>query len=424
MHKSKSTKKPAKQKESFFVSCPKGMETLLEEELKAIHISDYQTFWGGIEFSCPTINALELILSSRMASKVYKILYKFEVGQEQEIYQRAMEIKWKAIFSVNQSFKLTTNLKGNKGPIGAKGFSNSVFLSQLLKDAIADRFRKDCDNKRPSVELTAPDISIQMYINLSGSNEKKHQVSLMLDLCGDALSKRGYHQLTGHAPLKENLAAAIAKIIYDKNKNNFYLDPLCGSGTLLVEMALIALGIAPSYLKLNQYLNHDFNPWAFLDHLFYKNDEYLKKSFKKLALQYFEKSNLGFKSAPKQELELIGSDIDSNSLYICQQNLKLAKLSNLVRVSKKDVFTLLPPREKGIILCNPPYGQRLGQKDEIGMFYRDLGDHFKFKFPGYKAYIFTETDKEILKAIPLRPSQKWKFFNGNIECVLLEFELY
>jgi 23S rRNA G2445 N2-methylase RlmL len=405
-------------KDIFFASCPSGLEQVLEEELKKIGIENTKAQTGGISFQCPMEMALKVILYSRIASKVFKVQYAFEIKIEKDLYFEAKKIKWKALFDLTQTFKIHTQLISSFDKKKRSKFKNSLFMSQQLKDAIVDRFRDD-NKERPSVSLDRPDIDLYVRIqpNINPFSVKE-DVSIMVDLCGEPLHQRGYRQKFVDAPLKENLAAGILKLIAKTKKQNF-IDGMCGSGTFVIEQMLMDLGIAPSFLKVKRYVEKEERYlWAFENLLMFTKDKYLIEAFDKLISKVYKDTQKCLKK--EATCQYLAYDNDARSVESTSYNATYAGLKEFIKVSKKDATTIKPV-DNCVFFANPPYGERIGA--DLENLYHDLGENLKKNFKGTKAYILTG-NLILLKKISLRTSKRIPLFNGKIECRLVEYDLY
>jgi putative N6-adenine-specific DNA methylase len=257
---------------------------------------------------------------------------------------------------------------------------------------VCDRFRADC-GRRPDIDTARPDVRIHVFLT-------RQDYTLYLDTSGEALFKRGYRREAGEAPLRENLAAGILRLT-GWTPGEPLLDPMCGSGTFLVEAARMALGIAPGSQRefgFERLAGHDAQLWA--------------------------RVRAGAQAAdPETPLRIYGSDRDAAAIAASRQNLESAGLAGRIELAVADVTGISAPADNGVIVMNPPYGVRLGQADDtLAAFYPRLGDALKKNFAGWRAYIFTG-DLRLPKLIGLAPSRRTPLFNGAIECRLYEFKL-
>lgn len=417
-------KKIEKCKNLFFASCPTGLETLLEDEIKQIKASEVSTTKGGVHFLADPKDALEFMLLSRIASRLFKKVYKFEIKIEKDLYFFAKEIKWKSLFDLEQTFKITTQQSKNSKGQWSK-FKSSMFLSQNLKDGIVDKFRFDTKGERPSVDKENPDIHLLLHIEPNiNPHSVKEDVTILIDMCGSPLSNRGYRDTNFSAPLKENLAAALVKLS-GYNAQEHFVDPMCGSATILIESLLIKGNIPPSFIAVHEILeNKDETYWDFQKHNWFKKDKYLKEHWSALLNAYHKKSEQGFEALEKSEYKTLGFDHEQYAINASNFNLKAAELADFVSIEKMDATKLkLPEIEKGVIVTNPPYGVRVGEEDNLDELYHQFGENLKHNFKNFRAYIFTG-NLPMIKKISLRSTKKHILFNGNIESRLVEYQLY
>jgi 23S rRNA G2445 N2-methylase RlmL len=403
----------------YFASCPSGLEELLSQEIIALGAKSTKIVRRGVQFESFHEIALKIVLYTRLASRVYKYLFTFEVLNEKDYYLEATDVKWKGLMEVNQTFRLIT-IFGDLPP-EREDFRNSQFANLKLKDAIVDFFRH-YEGERPSVERDNPDVA--MLAMVERGEEKPFKVTLMLDLSGHPLHQRGYRVELVEAPVKENVAAAMLKLVNWDPTTEGLLDAMSGSGTIAIEAALIAADIPPSYLMVEHYLkNPDFKMWTFLNYPWLTKDTFLQENFKKLLEEITLATERGLKKL--ETMNIMASDISDRSLYATKDNLRKARLNGLVKVKQQDALESRPVSEKTLFICNPPYGERLGSGEEerLKALYSGLGDHWKHEFKGHRAAIFTG-NLEMLKAVGLRTSKRHILFNGDIECRLAEYTMY
>ncbi len=405
----------------YFASCPAGIEELLTQEILDLGAKTAKAVRGGVQFESFHEIALKVILYSRLASRVFKYLYNFEVNNEKDYYLEATDIKWKSLMDVNNTFRLTTIF----GDLLAEReeFRNSQFANLKLKDAIVDYFRHH-EGIRPSVAKDYPDVAFLARIDRGV--EKPYQVTLMYDLCGDPLNQRGYRLAKTEAPLKENLAAAILKIAKWNPESEGLLDAMCGSGTITIEAALMAGNIPPSYLKVERYLkNNNFKLWTFQNYPWLTKDEHLMENFNQMLQDIMRQTEDGLARLSEMKGRIVGNDLSEMSLISARENLKKAKLEGLIELTHKDALTTKPVSEKCLFICNPPYGERLeyGEEEKLKALYKGLGDHWKHEFKGHRAALFTG-NLEMLKVVGLKTAKRHILHNGDIECRLAEYDLY
>ncbi|MFP5385094.1 MAG: class I SAM-dependent RNA methyltransferase [Bacteriovoracia bacterium] len=405
----------------YFASCPMGVEELLTQEILDLGAKSAKAVRGGVQFEAFHEIALKTVLYSRVASRIYKYLFAFEVINEKDYYLEATTIKWKSLMDVDHTFRLTTifgDLPGER-----EEFRNSQFANLKLKDAIVDYFRHH-EGSRPSVDKDIPDVAF--LARIERGSEKPYQVTLMYDLCGDPMNQRGYRIADTPAPLKENLAAAILKTVKWDPAQEGLLDAMCGSGTFTIEAALMAAKIPPSYLRVERYLkNSDFKMWTFLNYPWLTKDEHLQENFKIMLKEISEETQKGIEYLKTKKGFIVGNDVSKQALDAARENLKKAKLDGVIELTNKDALETYPVSDKCLFICNPPYGERLeyGEEEKLKALYKGLGDHWKNNFKGNRAALFTG-NLEMLKVVGLKSSKRHILFNGDIECRLAEYQLY
>jgi 23S rRNA G2445 N2-methylase RlmL len=405
----------------YFASCPSGLEDLLAKEIADLGAKTTVVVRGGVQFEGPHEVALKAILHSRLASRIFKFLFQFEVSNENDYYLQATDIKWKSLMDLEHTFRLTT-IFGDL-PFERDEFRNSQFANLKLKDAIVDYFRHH-EGVRPSVEKDYPDVSFLARIDRGQA--KPYVATIMYDLCGDSLNQRGYRVAKIEAPVKENVAAGILKLVNWTPETEDFIDGMCGSGTFVIEAALIAGGIAPSYLKVEKYLfGSGQKQWTFLNYPWLTKDEELKTQFKAMLKEISESTARGIEKLSQMKGRIAGNDISEMSLISARENLRKAKLDHVIDLSHVDARILNPNKNKTLFLCNPPYGERLehGEDEKLKALYKGLGDHWKHNYKGHRAALFTG-NLPMLKVVGLKTSKKHILFNGDIECRVAEYNLY
>jgi putative N6-adenine-specific DNA methylase len=371
--------------EQFFSPCPRGLETPLSEELKAlgaegIHITD-----GGVHFSGPGSLSYRVNLHSRTASRVLWRVAKARYTTEQDIYDTVHALPWKDWFDESRTIRV--NMAAIKCPLRSLDFA-----TLKIKDAICDKFR-EITGERPSVNTHAPDIRIHAFLD-------EIQMSLYVDTSGDALFKRGVRQYTNIAPLRENLAAGILMLSGWKPGIPL-LDPMCGSGTFLLEAAQMSLNIAPGIGRHFAFEKlHTFN-----------EEKWQAMRAEAIAAQQ-----------PVTPLPIFGSDLYGDELKAARLNLENAGLLGAVTLKQANVLEISAPADHGIMVANLPYGERMGELDEMRVLYPQLGDALKQKFKGWNAYLLT-ADLAMPKSIRLSVSRRIPLFNGALECRLFEYKI-
>lgn len=414
---------PLKLKNSYFASCPVGVEEQLLGEIKALKIQEKRITRGGVYFGGQPRDFLKVMFFSRIASRVYKRPYSFTVADERDIYEQARQIKWKALFSLEQTFKIRTVLGHAEEGKKASKFHNSIYLSQLLKDAIVDHFRDEC-GERPSVNTDNPDVDILFYVEPRHGASDKEEASVLIDLCGAPLFHRGYRQAGGEAPVSENLAAAVIKMMAPNlDESKIFIDGMCGSGTFLIESMLHWAKIPPSYLQAEKVLKKE-EIWAFQRLPFFSKNKFLLDHFEFYARKVSEEAQKGFAKLGRAKNKFIGLEISFEARARAVANLESSKLSSYASTFDADATAWNPPKgSTGYFFCNPPYGKRLGDEEGLKSLYRALGENLKRNFKGFDAYVLTG-NPELRKCISLQTKTRTPLMNGPIECRLLHYPLY
>ncbi len=369
----------------FFAPCPRGLEAVLHDDLKALGAQNVRSTEGGVHFSGDWPLCYRANLESRIASRILWRIKETPYRNEQDIYQTAFDLQWQRWFDVTSTIRV--NVTAIKCPL-----KSLEFVTLRIKDAVCDRFRAHC-NERPSVDTLAPDIRIHAFLEGNG-------MMLYLDTSGDALFKRGVRQHTNIAPIRENLAAGILRLS-GWQPGTPLLDPMCGSGTFLIEAAQMSLNIQPGIARgfaFEKLLNFDAAKWNGM-------------RAQAIAAQL-----------PAKPLEIYGSDLYGDALKAAWRNLQEAGLAECVQLKQANVLEISAPAQHGVLVANLPYGERMGELDELAELYPRLGDALKKRFGGWTAWLFT-ADKAILKLMRLSPSKRIPLFNGAIECRLLEYKI-
>ena len=367
----------------FFAPCPRGLEAILEAELQSLGVPMATKTEGGVGFNAPWSTTYWVNLKSHIASRVL-----WEVGQrayktEQDVYHAAYALAWPDWFTPTQTIKVKVSARRCPLP-------SLDFLTLRIKDAICDKFVA-ARHKRPSVDTQRPNIRVDAFLDQS-------TVTFYLDTSGEPLFKRGHRLGPVEAPLRENLAAGILRLT-GWTPHDLLLDPMCGSGTIPLEAALMARQAAPGIARnfgFERLLIHDATQWE-------RQREAART--KQIA------------AAPSA---IYASDRDPAMVEIAQRTFRGAGIADDIRLKQSDILELLAPAVQGVMVINPPYGVRLSRRDELESFYPKLGDWLKQRFAGWRAYVLTG-DARVPKLIGLTPSKRIPLFNGALECRLYEF---
>ncbi|MCJ8337002.1 MAG: bifunctional 23S rRNA (guanine(2069)-N(7))-methyltransferase RlmK/23S rRNA (guanine(2445)-N(2))-methyltransferase RlmL [Pseudomonadales bacterium] len=379
----------------FLATCPKGFEPLLVTELESFGAESVKQVAVGVEFSGELEHAYRACLWSRVGNRVLLPLLSGNAETVEELYDAIQSIDW--LEHMEPTNTLAISFTGS-----SRAINNTHFGALKVKDAIVDQFRVST-GVRPVIEKDTPDIRIHTHLY-------RGRLAVSLDLSGSSLHRRGYRKFAGTAPLKENLAAALLlRAGWPKMKTEFkqVFDPLCGSGTLLIEAAMMAADIAPGL---------DREHWGFVQ--WKKHDQQLWDNL----LQEGEKRRTqGLKD---NDVQFIGADIDARVLENAALNSKYVGLDALIEYRAGKVEQMLPPNDfPGLLITNPPYGERLGDSSTLMFMYRSIGDQLKKEFRGWKASVFTG-NPELCQVIGLKPDKTYKLNNGPLESQLFNYHIY
>lgn len=368
---------------SFFSPCPRGLEPLLVDELKTLGASSVHSVPGGVAYQGDLRLLYQANLHSRIATRVLWKQTEGSYSNEEDIYKMAKQVNWPALFPVSATIRVYVT--AIFCPL-----KSLDFIALKVKDAICDRFRMEC-GMRPSVCVPQPDIRIHVFI-------EKHRIMLYLDTSGEPLYKR--HGRPGHheAPLKENLAAGLIQLT-GWQPDEPLIDPMCGSGTFLIEAAQRALNIAPGLRRQFAFERCHFHNKTLWHTLRYEAE---------------------MACTPNHSLQILGTDRYGEALKLAKLNLEAANLADCVSLKQVNILEFTPPFKTGTVIMNPPYGMRLQQT--ISDFYPALGTRLKQYFTGHPVWILTP-EMNLPTQIRLRPKRRIPVFNGKIECRLFGFDL-
>jgi len=377
----------------LFVTTPRGVEPLLAAELSQLGATEVKERIGGVACVGDTAVAYRACLWSRLASRVLLPLRTFPLDGADALYGAARELAWDDLFTASHRFAI--EVAGHSAAV-----THTHYAALKVKDAIVDHFR-DTVGHRPDVDTDNPDIRIHLHLD-------KEQATLSLDLAGDSLHRRGYRLRGVEAPLKENLAAAIlirAGWPELAAQGAPLVDPMCGSGTLVIEAAWMAADVAPGLMRENW----GFEAW--LDHK--------PKLWSDLHAEAVARRNEGLKKLPP----MAGSDIDLGALKSARKNAAQAGLTGKIDWTQRDALEARPiGAMPGLVVTNPPYGERLGAEGEIIKLYSLFGMSLKQHFPGWKAAVFTSRP-DLGPRLGLRAGRMYSLFNGALSCKLLNFDI-
>ncbi|HAF29337.1 MAG TPA: RNA methyltransferase [Bacteroidales bacterium] len=363
----------------------KGLEEVLQNELAQLGATDLNIGNRMVEFTGNKELMYRANFHLRTALRVLKPIAEFKVKNEKELYDSIQTIIWSDYFDLKNTFAVDSVVYSDH-------FSHSKYVALKVKDAIVDQFREKFQ-KRPYVDTEDADVNISIHI----SNDI---CTVSLDSSGDSLHKRGYRLKTTKAPLNEVLAAGMI-LLSGWDKQSVLIDPMCGSGTLIIEAAMIANNIPPGIYRKK----FGFETWKDFD------SDLLEKIYEEDSPEINTK------------IEIIGSDISEIAIRISKENISNAGLKNKIELNVGPIENYMPPVvQSGVVITNPPYDERI-KVSEINNLYKTLGDSFKNKYKGYEVWLLS-SNFEAIKHIGLRPTQKITLFNGPLECKFLNYSIY
>jgi putative N6-adenine-specific DNA methylase len=369
----------------YFATCPRGLEALLANEITAAGAKEIKPTDGGVAFAGELGVCYSANLHSRMATRILMQVGQGKYLTEDDLYQAAYKINWPNWFDVKHDFMV--KVTGVKCPL-----KSLEFATLRIKDAVCDKFRQVVDS-RPYIDTKTPSVRIHAYLTADA-------YVYYVDTSGDALYMRGNRKASIEAPLRENLAAGILQLS-GWQAGQALLDPMCGSGTFLLEACMVALNIAPG-------LNRNFG--------FEKLKNYESDTWKKVK-------NAAQKNVkPVTFQKVYGSDSDLRAVRIAKQNLEAAGLLAAVQLTQVNITEVIPPADSGVLVANPPYGVRIGEDEELAALYPKMGEALKRKFAGWNTYFLTN-DLRLPKLMRLTPSKRTPLFNGPLECRLFEIKM-
>ena len=362
-----------------------GLEQVLADEIVYLGGEEIELMTRAVAFNGNKALMYKANYQLRTALRILVPLTSFKAADESKLYDGIYDIQWHELIDVHQTFAIDAVVSGGR-------FTHSQFVAYKAKDAIADQFRNRF-GERPSVDTDTPDLRINLHIY-------DDQVNVSLDSSGDSLHKRGYRFVVDKAPMNEVLAAGLIRLSGWKGERNF-MDCMCGSATIPIEAAMLAMKIPAGYFR-NDY---GFMHWNDFD--------------KALWQQIKEQSD---SEMCESEIEIIGSDRSAKAIGIAEQNVRFAHLHKDIRLHRLPMDAMNPPEGGGLMLINPPYGERLEEED-LRALYSNIGDNLKQRFKGWEAWVIS-SDFQALKHIGLKPSKKITVYNGPLECRFACFNIF
>jgi putative N6-adenine-specific DNA methylase len=369
----------------FFAPCPRGLEAALADELAALGLPDVTAGNAGVAFGGDWAGCYRANLESRIASRILWRVSHGRYRNEDDVYRAAHALPWHDWFGVDDTIRVDVTAI-------ASPLKSLEFITLRIKDAVCDRFRARC-GRRPSVDTARPDVRIQAFLTAA-------EVTLYLDTSGEPLFKRGWRRHAVEAPLRENLAAGILRLTGWTAEEPLF-DPMCGSGTFLVEAAQLARAVAPG-------LGRGFG--------------FEKLAFHDAALWARVRTEAQARVPAPARPIVFGADLDAKALSVTRSNLRDAGVADAVRLEQADVLDVRPPADGGVAVMNPPYGVRIGDAEQLAGFYPRLGDALKQRFAGWRVFVFS-ADLRLPKLIGLRAQRRTPLFNGALECRLYEYRM-
>ena len=369
-----------------FAAVPRGAEELAAVELAALGINDAKLGKGGVAFCTNRAGLYRANLWLRTASRVLVQLALFPCPGQNELYAGVHAIAWQELITPDMTLAVDCSLRDSS-------LTHSGFVALKTKDAIVDRIRESC-GQRPNVDTASPDVRINVHLH-------KNVCTISLDSSGDSLDRRGYRLERNEAPLRETLAAAVVSLTgWDGSIP--LADPMCGSGTIPVEAALLAAHIPPGFQR-----QFGFQRWLDFDDALWGD--------------ICAEAETGIRKLPVGLIT--GYDLDSKALALARRNTAKAGLEAQIHYFHTALQEFQPEGDKGVVIINPPYGMRLGEEDDLRELYCQIGDVMKKRCRGWTGYVLTG-NLELAKYIGLKASRRFVLFNGAIECRLLKYDLY
>jgi 23S rRNA (guanine2445-N2)-methyltransferase len=373
----------------LFVTCAQGIEPLLHAELTEMGFASLREGFRGIYVADVDLKAMYRInYCSRLGMRVLLPLARFRCLDQRSLYKGVSAVDWLELIPKHRTFAIDAN-------VTHRNLRNSLFASQVAKDAICDQYRERT-GVRPNVSPKNPDIQLNLFI-------REDKAVISIDTSGMPLHKRGYRQESGEAPMQETLAAALLKIA-GYTGNEVLCDPCCGSGTILIEAALMASKTAPGYLR---------QKWGFMDLPDFTSQDWLRV-----------KNEVDIQRQPLPGGLLFGCDISKDIVRICKANLRAAGFLAQVDIQQNDFRSYTPQKLPNLIIANPPHGIRMENYEPLKILYRSLGDFMKYKSAKpAKGFVFTG-NLELAKEVGLKPTQRHELINSGVESRFLEFDLF
>lgn len=368
------------------ITCNKRLAPILEAEVKELGFTPERVFATGVELKASLNDCITLNLNLRSASQVHYSLRQFRVRNPDDLYREVTRFQWENVIDREGYFSVTSH-------VDHFTVNNPLFVNVKIKDAIVDRFRKET-GVRPDSGPELDNVVVHVYW-------KDENAELFIDTSGETLAKHGYRKIPGKAPMLEALAAST--ILASKwDRKSPFVNPMCGSGTLAIEAALMATGRRPGLFREN---------YSFMHAIGYEPSKY-NEVLDKIKANIIE-----------VDIPIIATDISEDAIEISRVNARMAGVDNMIKFAVCDFEQTELPPAPGVVFFNPEYGERLGESSELEATYERVGDFLKKKCKGYLGYIFTG-NLDLAKKIGLKASRRIEFYSAKLDCRLLEYELY
>jgi putative N6-adenine-specific DNA methylase len=375
-------------KSRVIITCNKRLSPYLQDEVKALGYTIERAFATGVELNITLTECIKLNLNLRCASQILYALKSFKAVTPDDLYKEISAIEWEELIDFSGYFSVTSNVDN-------PNITTPLFANLKVKDAIVDRM-KEKKGIRPNSGSDANKAVVHLYW-------KDADADIFIDTSGETLAKHGYRKIPGKAPMLEALASSVI-LASNWDRKSPFINPMCGSGTLAIEAALIATNRAPGLYRMN---------YGFMHILGYDEQAF-----------FAERRILKDQVIKNVDLKIIASDLSEDAVEVTRRNAKTAGVDTLIEFEVCDFeLTPVPEDGKGVVVFNPEYGERLGVHSKLELTYKRMGDYMKTKCKGYSGYIFTG-NPDLAKKIGLKASKKIEFYNGKLDCRLLEYELY
>ncbi|WP_025141804.1 class I SAM-dependent RNA methyltransferase [Pedobacter jeongneungensis] len=375
-------------KSKVIITCNKRLSPYLQDEVTALGYTIVRAFTTGVELNITLTECIKLNLNLRCASQILYSIKSFKAITPDDLYKEISAIEWEELIDFSGYFSVTSNVDN-------PNITTPLFANLKVKDAIVDRM-KEKKGIRPNSGSDANKAVVHLYW-------KDADADVFMDTSGETLAKHGYRKIPGKAPMLEALASSVI-LASNWDRKSPFINPMCGSGTLAIEAALIATNRAPGLYRMN---------YGFMHILGYNEEDF-----------FTERRILKDQVIKNVDLKIIASDLSEDAVEVTRRNAKTAGVDTLIEFEVCDFeLTPVPEDGKGVVVFNPEYGERLGVHSKLELTYKRMGDFMKTKCKGYSGYIFTG-NPDLAKKIGLKASKKIEFYNGKLDCRLLEYELY